>query len=168
MILVRSNLIFFFFWTATSPPWAVTGEESPETKAQRQEDELDRVLYRIYKGSKKGRKMKKRVKDEEEEDNALVLEGDTKVYVCGVTLSHLTLCECIVKIRWFILMVDRDHFPDVGFSLSVLLWAVCFYYGIYGAVSGTTVVVLAQANCTERVRPSSCFFKKFGPLVDIQ
>lgn len=115
---------------ATSPPWAVTGEESPETKAQRQEDELDRVLYRIYKGSKKGRKMKKRVKDEEEEDNALVLEGDTKVYVCGVTLSHLTLY--------------------VGFSLSVLLWAVCFYYGIYGAVSGTTVVVLAQANCTER------------------
>lgn len=135
---------------AASPPWAVTGQENPAVRSRREAGEVATVMKRLEQGAdsdsdsddgkrKRDREVRKRFLRAVRR-NPRILEGKSdKFKVCGVSLSHLVLY--------------------VGFSISVLLWALCFYLGLWGVnTDGTgTYVTLSQPNCTEELGGTAQF-----------
>lgn len=115
--------------SAASPPWAVTGEQSPAERAAKEEQAIMGVLSALEKGEAVRRRRRRRTdsdSDSEEEGKrgllrrkrrerkltrAIVLQKEREERpCCGVSASHMVLY--------------------VGFTGSVLLWAACFWLGI--------------------------------------
>ncbi|GAA6051371.1 hypothetical protein JCM3770_004507 [Rhodotorula araucariae] len=121
------------------PPWAVTGQKSPqERKDEAQQMVLD-VLGEMEAGEsdsekhslrRRGRISRKRLARVIDENPSLVLDlGASRPPCCGIPGSH-----------WMLYL---------GFGVSVLIWMAALYLGILGGVTGATKVALSQPNCTE-------------------
>lgn len=98
---------FFPLSTAASPPWAVTGDESPEVQAAKQ----GQAVLGVVKLLEEGRRRKRHSSDsgsssddEEERQNLvrksarltrrIVLEQrKRRACCCSMTASHLVLCK---------------------------------------------------------------------------
>ncbi|ORY56171.1 hypothetical protein BCR35DRAFT_315944, partial [Leucosporidium creatinivorum] len=135
---------------AASPPWAVTGEESPAIRAQKEEATIMGVLSAIERGESLRRKKRRRKKRDSDSSSS---SGDSEHEGLLKRKRDRKLT------RKFVLMKEREERPCcgvsashvvlyVGFTFSVLLWAACFWLGIVGGLTGATKVSLSQPNCT--------------------
>ncbi|GAA5848522.1 hypothetical protein JCM9279_006590 [Rhodotorula babjevae] len=126
---------------ADRPPWAVTGQKSPqERKDEAQQLVLD-VLGEMERGHSsssddkrslrhRSRLSRKRLARVIDDNPSLVLDlGGGRPPCCGVPGSHWVLY--------------------VGFAASVLIWGTALFLGVLGGATGTTRATLAQPNCTE-------------------
>ncbi|GAA6027498.1 hypothetical protein JCM8097_007891 [Rhodosporidiobolus ruineniae] len=119
---------------AASPPWAVTGQKSPQ---ERQAEAKSTIVAVLKQMGGESRSLRRRHRDLEshvdeilEREPDLVgdmLDDDSK----GVPASHIMLY--------------------LGFTASVLLWGTSLYLGVLGGASGSTRVALSQPNCTARL-----------------
>ncbi|GAA5912279.1 hypothetical protein JCM8208_001321 [Rhodotorula glutinis] len=125
------------------PPWAVTGQKSPqERKDEAQQLVLDVLgeMERAHSSSSddtrslrhrgRSRLSRKRLARVIDDNPSLVLDlGGSRPPCCGIPGSHWVL-YC-------------------GFGASVLIWGAALFLGVLGGATGATRVTLAQPNCTE-------------------
>jgi hypothetical protein len=122
---------------AASPPWAVTGQKSPQERSQ----EAESVVLVALRGldnsdSDEGesgyslRQRKKKLRRAMRDDPDLLYDALEDVEgrgFCGIAGSH-----------WMLYL---------GMTGSVLLWGYALTIGILGGANNSTKVSLAQANC---------------------
>ncbi|GAA6023117.1 hypothetical protein JCM11491_000076 [Sporobolomyces phaffii] len=132
---------------AASPPWAVTGQKSPQERSREAESVVLIALRGIDAGDSdsdpdgKGliEKSRRRLRQRQRslrrvlrDDPDLLIDALDEVEghgFCGIAGSH-----------WMLYL---------GVSGSVLLWGYALTTGVLGGANNSTRVSLAQANCTE-------------------
>ncbi|BGP47800.1 hypothetical protein JCM10450v2_003665 [Rhodotorula kratochvilovae] len=124
---------------AASPPWAVTGQKSPEERKEEAQQMVLDVLGEMEAGGsssekhslrRRGRISRKHLARVIDENPSLVLDlGASRPPCCGIPGSH-----------WMLY---------IGFGVSVVIWMAALYLGVLGGVTGATKVALSQPNCTE-------------------
>ncbi|GAA5928938.1 uncharacterized protein JCM15063_004013 [Sporobolomyces koalae] len=129
---------------AASPPWAVTGQDSPQERSQAAESIVLAAMGGLESGGdsddddnekakrtllrRRKRQLRRAIRDD---PDLLVdaLEDQEKRGICGIRGSH-----------WMLYL---------GMTGSILLWSFALMTGILGGANGSTRVSLAQADCTK-------------------
>lgn len=115
--------------SAASPPWAITGQKSPQERSEEAKDLVLGILDDLESSSSlRHRRRSKRISRSR---LAAVIEANPEL-VLGeenrCSMSHVALY--------------------LGFGLSVVIWGLALYLGVLGGATGSTAVSLAQPNCT--------------------
>ncbi|BGO99455.1 hypothetical protein NBRC10513v2_003552 [Rhodotorula toruloides] len=125
---------------AASPPWAITGQKSPEERKEEAQRMVLDVVQELDDSESsdddderrhlRRRRKKRRAKLIRiiNEDPGLVLDLGRSVGPCGIPSSH-----------WMLY---------IGFFVSVVLWGFVLYLGVLGGATGSTRIALSQPNCT--------------------
>ncbi|GAA6061229.1 hypothetical protein JCM10212_002688 [Sporobolomyces blumeae] len=126
---------------AASPPWAVTGQKSPQERAQEAEQIVMSVLGDLEGGGggsrassdekrslrQRRRRLRRALRDEPDLFLDELDAGGARGF-CGIPGSH-----------WMLYL---------GFGVSILLWGTTLMLGVLGGATNSSRVSLAQPNCT--------------------
>ncbi|GJN89065.1 hypothetical protein Rhopal_002039-T1 [Rhodotorula paludigena] len=123
------SLAFSSLSAPASPPWAITGQKSPQERSEEAKDLVLGILDDLESSSfLRHRRRSKRISRSR---LAAVIEANPEL-VLGeenrCSMSHIALY--------------------LGFGLSVVIWGLALYLGVLGGATGSTAVSLAQPNCT--------------------
>ncbi|GAA5859879.1 hypothetical protein JCM1840_001778 [Sporobolomyces johnsonii] len=130
---------------AASPPWAVTGQKSPQersadaqamvlgvmqdlevARSDDDDDESDRRSLLRHRRRSNHARLEKVLENDPDLLVRLLSKGPRPP--CGIPGSH-----------WMLY---------IGFSFSVVLWGSALFLGVLGGATGSTRVALTQPNCT--------------------
>lgn len=122
---------------AASPPWAVTGQKSPEERRQEAQSIVSVALRELEEGNSNEkerkrllRRRKRKLQEAMEADPYMLIdaieESENRGF-CGIAGSHWMLYS--------------------GTMGSLLLWTFALTQGVLGGAQNSTKVSLAQANC---------------------
>lgn len=147
---------------ALSPPWAVTGRQSPAERAKDAQKVVNAVLSRLERGHH-GRKHDdhpRRSSWSDSDESSLLRHGRR---------GRRARVEAFVREEPAIFGLDSPETITTsqvllltGFFLSLVTWAMAFWQTVLGGATGSQRVKLAQPNCTPGLGLSSILSTSAG------